>query len=164
MMIQKTLLILSFTILTACNTTTAISDANTEEKPYVHIPRTYVSISCVAHEGAPYISGYSIEEPIPSGILGGKFAHGPGCGGQIAAGYAVPEKWHPGMKVRVRWKPNGRQWIEKTTNILRYEQADKIFVHIFADDQVRVVSSIYYPESKYHPILKSSTVPPSEEE
>ncbi|MBB3211761.1 hypothetical protein FHW67_001009 [Herbaspirillum sp. Sphag1AN] len=164
MITKKILLILSFTTLTACNTTTPISDANDAKNPYVYTPEIYVSISCVAHEGAPYISGYSIEEPIPSGILGGKFAHGPGCGGQIAAGYAVPEKWHPGMKVRVRWKPNGRQWIEKTTNILRYEQADKIFVHIFADDQVRVVSSIYYPESKYHPILKSSTVPPPEEE
>ena len=156
-------LILCLTGLTACNTTAPARYASTEQMPYLHVPRTYVTISCVSHEGAPYISDFELEEPIASGPLGGKMAYGPGCGGLIAADYAVPEKWHPGMKVRVRWKPNDRKWMEKTTNILPYEIADKIFVHFFADDQVRVVSSIYYPESKFHPILKNSTVPPPEE-
>jgi hypothetical protein len=164
LMINRLLLILSFTTLTACNTTTPISDANDAKNPYVYTPEIYVSISCVSHDGAPYISNFSIEEPIASGPLGGKFAHGASCGGIIAAGYALPEKWTPGMKVRVRWKPDSREWIEKTTNILRYEKANRITVHFFADDQVRVVSSLYYPESKYYPILENTTVPPPEEE
>ncbi|MBB3213223.1 hypothetical protein FHW67_002512 [Herbaspirillum sp. Sphag1AN] len=161
---KKRLLLLSIVALTACNTTRPITTESNVEKPYVHIPRTYVSISCVSHDGAPYISDFSIEEPIVSGPLGGKFAYGASCGGIIAAGYALPEKWTPGMKVRVRWKPDSREWIEKTTNILRYEKANRITVHFFADDQVRVVSSLYYPESKYYPILENTTVPPPEEE
>ena len=161
----KTLsLIFSMTVLTACATSVPVTTTSAEQMSYVHVPEIYVAISCVSHEGAPYISAFELEEPIASGPLGGKMAYGPGCGGLIAADYAVPEKWHPGMKVRVRWKPNDRKWMEKTTNILPYEIADKIFVHFFADDQVRVVSSIYYPESKHHPILENTTVPPPEEE
>ncbi|MBB3212096.1 hypothetical protein FHW67_001364 [Herbaspirillum sp. Sphag1AN] len=161
---KKLLLILSFTTLTACNTTTAISDANTQEKLYVHIPRTYVSISCVSHDGAPYISDFSIEEPIASGPLGGKFAYGASCGGIIAAGYALPEKWTPGMKVRVRWKPDSREWIEKTTNIMKYDRVGNIYVHFFEHDQVRVVAANSNGASPHHPILSNVTSAPAEEQ
>ena len=160
MMSKKILLILSFTALTACNTARPITTESNVEKPYVHIPRTYVSISCISHDGAPYISDFSIEEPIASGPLGGKFAHGASCGGIIAAGYALPKKWTPGMKVRVRWKPDSREWIEKTTNIMKYDRVGNIYVHFFEHDQVRVVAANSNGASPYHPILENVTVPP----
>jgi len=87
------------------------------------------------------------------------------CGGLIAAGYLLPEKWTPGMKVKVRWKPNGRDFIEKTTNIIRYDEAGTIYVHFLKNDQVRVVSSARYAaQSPKHPIPENVIVPPAEEQ
>ncbi|MBB3212095.1 hypothetical protein FHW67_001363 [Herbaspirillum sp. Sphag1AN] len=164
MITKKILLILSFATLTACNTTTPISDVNDVKNPHVFVPESYVSMSCIEHEGVSYIYDFSIEEPIASGPLGGRMVHGSSCGGLIAAGYALPKAWFPGMKVKVRWKPNGRDYVEKTTNIMRYDAIGDLYVHFFKDDQVRVVSALPYPESKNHPILENVTVPPPEEE
>ncbi|MBB3212729.1 hypothetical protein FHW67_002012 [Herbaspirillum sp. Sphag1AN] len=162
--IKKMVLIVSLVGLAGCNTTRPITTESNVEKPYVHIPRSYVSMSCIEHEGVSYIYDFSIEEPIASGPLGGRMVHGSSCGGLIAAGYALPKTWHPGMKVKVRWKPNGRDYVEKTTNIMRYDAIGDLYVHFFKDDQVRVVSALPYPESKNHPILENVTVPPPEEE
>jgi hypothetical protein len=163
MTIEKLLLLASIAALTACNATAPVAETTKETKPYVYIPEEYVSISCVTH-GTGYIHSFAIEEPVHSGPVGGRMAGGASCGGLIAAGYALPKTWFPGMKVKVRWKPNGREWVEKTTNIMRYEKADKVVVHFFPNDQVRVVSSIFYPESPKHPISENATVPPSEEQ
>ena len=163
MTIEKLLLLASIAALTACNATAPVAETTKETKPYVYIPEEYVSISCVTH-GTGYIHSFAIEEPVHSGPVGGRMAGGASCGGLIAAGYALPKTWFPGMKVKVRWKPNGREWVEKTTNIMRYEKADKVVVHFFPNDQVRVVSSIFYPESPKHPISENATVPPPEEQ
>ena len=160
---KKSALLLSLAVLSACNTTLPVAQTKEEEKTYVHISREYVSISCVTH-GTGYIHSFYIEEPVYSSPLGGREAGGTNCGGLIAAGYALPKTWYPGMKIKVRWKPNGRAWVEKTTNIMRYEKADKVFVHFFLNDQVRVVSSIFYPESPKHPIPEDAIVPPPEEQ
>ena len=157
------LLFASMSTLTACNATAPGAPAKTSTLSYVPIPREYVSVSCVTH-GTGYIHSFYIEEPASSSRLGGREAGGTNCGGLIAAGYALPKTWFPGMKVKVRWKPNGREWVEKTTNIMRYEKADKVVVHFFPNDQVRVVSSIFYPESPKHPISENATVPPPEEQ
>jgi len=90
---------------------------------------------------------------------------GASCGGIIAAGYALPKTWFPGMKVKVRWKPNGREWVEKTTNIMRYDEAGTIYVHFFPGDQVRVVSAAFNgPGNPAHPIPDDATVPPAEDQ
>ena len=167
MTLKKILLLMSIAALTACTAITpVIAETKKEEKPYVYkyIPREYASISCVTH-GTGYIHSFSIEEPIATGPLGGRKVGGASCGGLIAAGYALPKTWYPGMKVKVRWKPNGREWVEKTTNIMRYDEAGTIYVHFFKNDQVRVVSSARYsPESPKYPILENVTVPPPEEQ
>jgi len=164
MAIEKLLILASIATLTACNATAPVTETTNETKPYVYIPEEYVSISCVTH-GTGYIHSFAIEEPVHSGPVGGRMAGGASCGGLIAAGYALPKTWFPGMKVKVRWKPNGREWVEKTTNIMRYDEAGTITVHFFPNDQVRVVSSARYaPESPKHPISENATVPPPEEQ
>src|SRR5450830_1314379 len=162
-MIKKLLLLASITALTACNATAPVAAEKKEAKPYKYIPREYVSISCVTH-GTGYIHSFSIEEPIATGPLGGRKVGGASCGGLIAAGYALPKTWYPGMKVKVRWKPNGREWVEKTTNIMRYEEVGDIYVHFFPGDQVRVVAANSGPTSSIHPIPRDSNVPPPEEQ
>ncbi|WP_425338701.1 DUF3304 domain-containing protein [Glaciimonas immobilis] len=119
-----------------------------------------VSIGCLSHDGAPYIYSFSVEEFYSKRMVGGL-----SCGGSGAFAYMLPLQWKPGMKVKVRWKPNAREWIEKTTAIRRYDEAGDIFVHFFANDEVRIVSSpLSYPQSPQHPILNSVTVAPPEEE
>jgi hypothetical protein len=119
MMIKKILLMLGVVALAACNATTpVVAETKKEVKPYVYVPRISVSIECISHDGAPYISQFYVGEPTRNRMAGGG-----SCGGSIAAGYLLPNTWTPGMKVKVRWKPNGRDFIEKTTNIIRYEEA-----------------------------------------
>lgn len=150
-------------VLSACHTL-----PNSEEpklpKGYVYIPRAYVSVSCVTH-GTGYIHSFYIEEPASGTWNSHRKAGGTNCGGTIAAGYPLPEKWYPGMTVKVRWKPNGREWVEKTTNIMRYEKAGAVTVHFFPNDEVRVVSSSRYSAaSPMYPILLNATVPPPEDQ
>jgi len=158
------LLFASIFVLTACNATAPGAQEKTHTLSYVPIPREYVSVSCVTH-GTGYIHSFYIEEPASSSRLGEREAGGTNCGGVIAAGYALPKTWFSGMKVKVRWKPNGREWVEKTTNIMRYDEAGTITVHFFPGDQVRVVSSARYaPESPKYPIPENATVPPKEDQ
>ena len=94
-------------------------------------------------------------------------AGGASCGGLIAAGYALPKTWFPGMKVKVRWNRPIKgldSWHEKTTNIMRYDRAGTIYVHFFKDDQVRVVAANSNGASPHHPILEDVTVPPAEDQ
>ncbi|MFC5473482.1 DUF3304 domain-containing protein [Paraherbaspirillum soli] len=124
-----------------------------------YVPVTYVSIACVAHLDE-FVTGYSVQDLVSTRQYGGG-----SCGGTNAAGYPMPDKWRPGMKVKVRWKLDGKPWRETTTNIMRYNKAGMLFLHIFNNDQVRVVSSAeFYAESPHHPIAPDATVPPPEEQ
>ncbi|WP_211453411.1 DUF3304 domain-containing protein [Collimonas antrihumi] len=162
MRIQYLLLFSATLALSAC----AISPAVTTEAPakktskLVNIPMVPVSIGCFSHPGVGYIYSFYVQEPFSS-----RMASGLDCGGIVAAGYILPKQWQPGMKVKVRWKPNGRDWIEKTTTIRRYEKAGTLAVHFFGNDEVRIVASpIYAPESSKHPISPDSVTAPPEEE
>lgn len=123
-----------------------------------YVPVTYVSISCVGHADTP-VTGYSIQDLISTQQYGGG-----SCGGTNAAGYPLPKQWRPGMKVKVSWKLDGQPWRETTTNIMHYDSAEVLFVHIFNNNQVRVVSSNVYPSGPAHPIPFSSKTPPPEEQ
>jgi hypothetical protein len=123
-----------------------------------YVPVNYVSVSCVGHADTP-VTDYSVRD------LESKQEYGGGnCGGTNAAGYPLPTQWRPGMKVRVSWKLDRQTWRETTTNIMRYSSAEMLFVHIFNNDQVRVVSALAYPSSTLHPILFKSKIPPPEEQ
>ncbi|WP_211467408.1 DUF3304 domain-containing protein [Collimonas silvisoli] len=158
----KHLLILTATLaLSACAATAPNTAQVPVKKPsmVVDIPMTFVDMGCVGHPGVSYIYAFYVKEPFSERMAGGL-----SCGGIGAFGYMLPLKWQPGMKVKVRWKPNGRDWVEKTTTIKRYEKAGTLYVHFFANDDVRVVSSPYYPESAQYPIPENATVAPPEEE
>jgi hypothetical protein len=123
-----------------------------------YVPVDYVSISCVDHSDIA-VTGYSIQDMGSSQEYGG--GH---CGGTNAAGYPLPKQWRPGMKVKVSWKLDRQPWRETTTNIMRYESAEMIFIHIFNNGQIRVVSAFAYPGSTLHPIPFKSKTPPPEEQ
>ena len=127
------------------------------------VPVVYESMGCTGHGNVGYIHSYAVQETIHGQFSRGMIS-GLSCGGIVAAGYPVPVTWTPGMKVKVRWKPNGRDYVEKTTTIPRYEKAAMLIVHFFPNDEVRVVVSNYYPESPNHPIDWNSPVPPPEVE
>jgi hypothetical protein len=122
-----------------------------------YVPVSYISISCVDHSDVA-VTGYSVQD-----LTGSQQYGGGSCGGTNAAGYPLPKQWRPGMKVKVRWKLDRQPWRETTTNIMRYESAEMLFVHIFNNDEVRVVSAFAYANSPYHPIPFRSKIPPPEE-
>ncbi len=126
------------------------------------VPVTRVSMGCTGHGDVGYIHSYAVEEPLHGQFTRGMVGYGLNCGGTVAAGYPVPDMWTPGMKVKVRWKPDGREWIEKTTSILPYAKPAMLTVHFFPNDEVRLVVSNYYSESPHHPLPQSMTVPPPE--
>jgi len=89
--------------------------------------------------------------------------NGAGGGGmaEYGAGHAsiccamLPAKWYPGMKVNVRWDmPLGRQHVikEREVEVERFDEPGSIFIHIFPENQVRVVISNHSGQSKKHPI------------
>ena len=128
------------------------------------VPVVYESMGCTGHGNVGYIHSYAVQETIHGQFSRGMIS-GLSCGGIVAAGYPVPVTWTPGMKVKVRWnRPimGEDNWIEKTTTIPRYEEVGMLIVHFFPNDEVRVVVSNYYPESRYHPIDWNSPVPPPE--
>ncbi|MQR00190.1 DUF3304 domain-containing protein [Glaciimonas soli] len=150
--------------LSACaapvSNTTQAAIQNPESR--VNIPMVPVDIACAAHPGVSYIHSFYVQEPFSQRMAGGL-----SCGGTGAFGYMLPRQWQPHMKVKVRWNRSIKgvdNWIEKTTTIRRYDTPETLFVHFFANDEVRVLSSSVYSNSKEHPILKSTTVAPPEEE
>lgn len=123
-----------------------------------YVPVSYISISCVDHSDVA-VTGYAIQDIESTQKYGG--GH---CGGANAAGYPLPKQWRPGMKVKVSWKLDRQPWREATTNIMRYESAEMLFIHIFNNGQIRVVSAFAYPGSTLHPIPFESKIPPPEEQ
>ncbi|MDW5417095.1 DUF3304 domain-containing protein [Iodobacter sp. CM08] len=126
------------------------------------IPMIGVSTTCVTHKSG-YVHSYYVQEPFSSNMEGGG-----NCGGLVAGGYRLPIKWQPRMKVKVRWNrpiKGEDNWIEKHTTIMPYTKAGTLYVHFFANDQVRVISSAYATAlSPDHPILRDALTPPPEVE
>lgn len=78
-----------------------------------------------------------------------------GAGGAEVCCAMIPEKWRPGLKARVRVTfAVGRKLtgLEKTVEVERYDTPGSIYIHLFPDDQVRLVVSEYPGYSSGHPI------------
>ncbi|MBN9411488.1 MAG: DUF3304 domain-containing protein [Burkholderiales bacterium] len=133
-----------------------------DEQEAQRVPVSYVSMGCTGHGNVGYIHSYAVQEPIYGQVSRRMVGYGLNCGGTVAAGYPVPDTWTPGMKVKVRWKPDGREWIEKTTAILPYSQVGMVYVHFFPNDEVRVVVSTVGALHPDHPLPQSLIVPPPE--
>lgn len=129
----------------------------------IDIPMDSAVIACSIHEGAPEINEFYVQEPFSDRMLGGVN----NCKGIAAQNYMLPKRWRPEMKVKIRWNRtiDGKDhWITKTATIERYREFGDIFVHFFKNDEVRVVSSLFLPESPEHPISKELKAAPPEKE
>jgi hypothetical protein len=60
-----------------------------------------------------------------------------GKGGRTVCCVMLPYKWHPDMKVTVRW--NVTNW----RDCKKYDEPEQLWVHFLANGKVRVVSSMY---------------------
>ena len=162
---HKYLLLLTATlVLSGCSTRTQHIRPTSTLPVFVPTPSTAVSMACANHTDT-YISAYSVQEPrtLGRGMIYALSCHAYEMGnGIVAAGFLFPDQWQPGMKVKVRWKPSARDWIEKVTTIKRYDRAGRLYIHFFENDEVRVVSSEFYPTSPNHPIPQNVTVAPPE--
>lgn len=68
---------------------------------------------------------------------------------------SIPRVWYPGMKVRIEWDmPEGRKHVikEKVVEVEKYDELGSIYIHIFPNDEVRVVVSRYPGYGSAHPI------------
>lgn len=68
---------------------------------------------------------------------------------------SIPTVWHPGMKVRVVWNmPEGVKDVikEKVVEVEKYDEPGSIYIHVFPNDEVRVIVSNVYPIHPDHPI------------
>lgn len=106
------------------------------------------SVGVVNHTDQ-YIYSASVE-----GAGGGNMPEfGAGNAGMCCA--MIPAVWYPGMKVTVRWDmPVGVQHVdkEKVVDVEQYDEPGDIYIHIFPDDEVRVVITNFGGASTRHPI------------
>ncbi|WPB55349.1 DUF3304 domain-containing protein [Xylophilus sp. GOD-11R] len=125
------------------------------------VPVVHVSLGCTGHGKVGYIHSYAVQETWHGQFSRG-MVYGLSCGGTVLAGYPVPRTWTPGLKVLVRWKPDGREWVQKTTTIPPYDDAGMLYVHFFPNDEVRVVVSRVGTQNPGHPIPPTAIEPPPE--
>jgi hypothetical protein len=110
---------------------------------------TYSARVGIVNHTANYVDSASV-----NGAGGANMsAWGAGSGEVCCA--TVPKKWYPGMKVLVRWDmPEGTKhaYKEKLVDVERYEEGGSVYIHIFPNDEIRVVVSNYGGWSMKHPI------------
>lgn len=135
---MKTLWALSMVLLAGCSTSSAVDDSSYG-----------ASVGIVNHTGK-FIYSASANGG------GGGHMEAWGAGGANVCCVMVPRKWYPGMKVPVRWDmPEGSKHIykEKIVEVERYEESGgSLYIHVFPNDEIRVVISKYAGWSPKHPI------------
>jgi len=111
---------------------------------------TYGASIGIVNHTAKYIDSASVNE------AGGANMGAWGAGAANVCCATVPDKWYPGMKSLVRWDmPEGSKHIvkEKLVEVEKYDEpGGSIYIHIFPNDEVRVVISRYAGWSPKHPI------------
>jgi len=89
-----------------------------------------------------------------------------GTGGSTVLGaISLPQRWHPGLTVNVRWRrcargtfyipgvpqDEGCRWVEKDVPVHPYTYVGITWLHIFADDQVLVIPAMLGPRHPDYP-------------
>ena len=118
--------------------------------------RATAQVGIVNHTGNFIYSASLSGDEVRSGGGGGMSAWGAGNANICCT--SIPEVWHPGIKVLVRWDmPEGivDVWKEKVVEIERYDEPGDIYLHFFPNDVVRVVVSNASGYSKKHPIPRT---------
>jgi len=70
----------------------------------------------------------------------------------------VPDKWRPGLSLKVNWDMpiNGiHTYKEKTVDVERYDEPGSVYLHFFPGDQVRIVVTRWVGGSPEHPIPRA---------
>lgn len=110
-------------------------------------------VGIVNHTGN-YIHSASVRgDEVGGGGGGGMSAWGAGHANICCS--SIPRVWHPGIKVLVRWNmPEGHtyRWKEKIVEVEKYDETGDIYLHFFANDEVRVVVANAAGYSRKHPI------------
>jgi hypothetical protein len=113
-----------------------------------------VSATAGAQVGVVNHTGNYIYSASVNGAGGGNMAAW-GAGVASVCCTSIPRVWYPGMKVRVRWDmPIGHTHNvkEKIVEVEKYEETGSVYLHFFANDEVRVVVSPVGPRNPRHPI------------
>ena len=105
--------------------------------------------------------------PVYVNGLGGDSA---GTGGStVLSAISLPQRWHPGLTVNVRWRRcargtfyipgvpqnEGCRWVEKDVPVHPYTYVGRTWLHIFADDEVLVIPSMKGPNHPDYPGAES---------
>jgi hypothetical protein len=83
-------------------------------------------------------------------LVNGYHGHGispNGGGGKFVCCVTIPRKWHPGMKVTIRWTADDRVpdlWKERVVVVPEYTEQDigNFAVHFYPDDSVKVLVTV----------------------
>ncbi|GGY68614.1 hypothetical protein GCM10007387_58400 [Pseudoduganella albidiflava] len=87
--------------------------------------------------------------------------NGGGHAGRYRAGVGsvccvmLPVTWHAGLRFNVHWDvPEGTKhiWKEKLVDVERYDEPGSLYLHIFPNDEVRIVVTKWAGGSQKHPI------------
>ena len=108
-------------------------------------------VGIVNHTGS-YIYFASVD-----GAGGGAMAAW-GAGSANICCASIPRVWYPGMRVTVKWNmPIGVKDVikEKIVKVEKYDRVGDVYLHFFADDEVRVVVSGNGPRAPDYPIPHS---------
>ncbi|WPB55359.1 DUF3304 domain-containing protein [Xylophilus sp. GOD-11R] len=132
-----------------------------EKRMTEELPGAYVDTGCTGHGNVGYIHSYAVREPL-GGHVSRRMIFAPNCGETGLADSTIPKTWTPGMKTEVRWMPDARPSIEKTTSISRDKEVGMLVVQCVPGYEVRVVVTNHYAESPNHPLAFSATVPTAE--
>jgi len=110
-----------------------------------------------------YESTDTFVRPVYVNGLGGDSA---GTGGStVLSAISLPQRWHPGLTVNVRWRRcargtfyvpgvpqnEGCRWVEKNVPVHPYTYVGTTWLHIFADDQVLVIPAMLGPRHPDYP-------------
>ncbi|MEJ6330056.1 DUF3304 domain-containing protein [Stenotrophomonas maltophilia] len=143
------------------------------------LPLLVVAVLCAcaradkAYEPSAYISSNLTSmdyEPTDTFVrpvyVNGKGGDSAGTGGSTMLGVlALPTRWYPGLTVRVKWRrchagteyvpdepvDEGCRWVEKDVPVQPYTYVAETWLHIFENDEVLVIPSVFSPRHPDYP-------------
>ena len=76
-------------------------------------------------------------------------------GGSSLCCVTIPIRWHPDLKVTVRWKKTrDSKWYSQQVSIPKYDELGELQVHFLDKDEVRVIITLWGLRSQNNPLHK----------
>jgi hypothetical protein len=127
-----------------------------------------VAVSVTGYNHMPDDGGWSVAPFSVNGAGGPNLSPADG-GGKSSCCVMIPEKWHPGTKVKVYWRYTERdndpraipppQVAEVEIPDYSEEGPGKVNVHFYADNRIKVVVTSYGIESPRYPMRAADKLP-----